>query len=101
MWNSRVGLSRAASASTNTSSRLRVYAPSSLGILANEQNTHVLRRMQTLVGLLLHRVIRRRVEIAGGIRGELVDRRRDDAIAQRERADRQLERAGGAEQVAG
>jgi len=52
MWNSRVGLSRAASASANTSSRLRAYAPASRGIRAKEQNTQVLRSTQTLVGLM-------------------------------------------------
>ena len=52
MWNSRVGLSRAASASANTSSRLRVYAPPSRGMRAKEQNTQVLRRTHTLVGLM-------------------------------------------------
>ncbi len=52
MWNSRVGLSRAASASAKTSSRLRVYAPSSCGMRAKEQKTHVLRSTHTFVGLM-------------------------------------------------
>ena len=52
MWNSRVGIPRACSASWYTSSSERVYAPSSFGIRANEQKTQVFRRMQTLVGLM-------------------------------------------------
>src|SRR5437764_1303703 len=52
MWNSRGGLSRAASASAKISSRLRVYAPASCGMRANEQNTQVFRSTQTFVGLM-------------------------------------------------
>ena len=52
MWNSRVGMPRACSASWYTSSSDRVYAPSSFGIRANEQNTQVFRSTQTLVGLM-------------------------------------------------
>ena len=52
MWNSRVGVPRACSASANTWSSERVYAPSSFGIRAKEQKTQVFLRMQTLVGLM-------------------------------------------------
>src|SRR5690606_5170134 len=52
MWNSRIGVSRIWSASANTSSSVIVYAPSSFGGRANEQKTHVARRMQMFVGLM-------------------------------------------------
>ena len=48
----RVGIPRACSASWKTSSRERVYAPSSLGMRAKEQKTQVFRRTHTLVGLM-------------------------------------------------
>jgi hypothetical protein len=50
MWNSRTGVSRAIDASWKASSSSIVYAPCSFGVRANEQNVHVARRMQTLVG---------------------------------------------------
>src|SRR4029453_9379993 len=96
---------RSESRFTGSSSGVRAVTPGSLAVLSHGERHVVATEAEAVaqgyLDVAVRRLVRRVIEVAFGVRVLIIDRRRDDAIADHERADQEFQRASGSEHVPG